>query len=124
MGLVVAEILKLPILADARVLAGEKGLDREVSQVTVGEVPDIGDWLTGNELVLSTFFAVETTPEAQVEFTRKIIKAGAAGLLVKPGRFIEEVSPEIIELGRGHDFPIVAVPPEVRWTHITAEISE
>ena len=62
-GLVVAEILKLPILADARVLAGEKGLDREVSQVTVGEVPDIGDWLTGNELVLSTFFAVETTPK-------------------------------------------------------------
>ena len=123
-GLVVAEILKLPILADAKVLAGEKGLDREVSQVTVGEVPDIGDWLTGNELVLSTFFAVETTPEAQVEFTRKIIKAGAAGLLVKPGRFIEEVSPEIIELGRGHDFPIVEVPPEVRWTHITAEISE
>ncbi|MCL4473023.1 MAG: PucR family transcriptional regulator ligand-binding domain-containing protein [Actinobacteria bacterium] len=124
MALRVAEILKLPILADARVLAGEKGLDREVSQVTVGEVPDIGDWLTGGELVLSTFFAVETTPEAQVEFTRKIVKAGAAGLLVKPGRFIEEVSPAILELGRKHDFPIVEVPPEVRWTHITAEISE
>jgi purine catabolism regulator len=114
----------LPILADARVLAGEKGLDREVSQVTVGEVPDIGDWLTGGELVLSTFFAVETTPEAQVEFTRKIVKAGAAGLMVKPGRFIEEVGPEILELGRQHDFPIVEVPPEVRWTHIIAEISE
>ena len=124
MGLRVAEILKLPILADARVLAGEKGLDREVSQVTVGEVPDIGDWLTGGELVLSTFFAVETTPEAQVEFTRKIIKAGAAGLMVKPGRFIEEIDPKIIDLGRRHDFPIVEVPPEVRWTHITAQISE
>ncbi len=124
MGLTVAEILKLPILADARVLAGEDGLDREVSQVTVGEVPDIGDWLTGGELVLSTFFAVETTPEAQVEFTRKIIKAGAAGLMVKPGRFIEEVDPKIIELGLKHNFPVVEIPPEVRWTHITAEISE
>jgi len=123
-GLRVAEILKLPILADARVLAGEKGLDREVTQVTVGEVPDIGDWLTGGELVLSTFFAVETTPKAQVEFTRKIVKAGAAGLMVKPGRFIEEVGPELLELGRRHDFPIVEVPPEVRWTHIIAEISE
>ena len=58
MGLPVAEILKLPILADARVLAGENGLSREVTQVTVGEVPDIGDWLTGGELVPSTFFAV------------------------------------------------------------------
>lgn len=124
MGLRVSEILKLPILTDARVLAGESGLDREVTQVTVGEVPDIGDWLTGGELVLSTFFAVETTPEAQAEFTRKIIKAGAAGLMVKPGRFIEAVDPKIIDLGRKHNFPIVEIPPEVRWTHITAEISE
>lgn len=124
MGLQVTDILKMSILSDASVLAGEKGLDREVSQVTVGEVPDIGDWLSGGELVLSTFFAVETTPEAQVEFTRKIIKAGAAGLMLKPGRFIEEIDPKIIELGRKHDFPIVEVPSEVRWTHITAEISE
>ena len=124
MELCVSDILKLPILADAKVLAGEKGLDREVSQVTVGEVPDIGDWLTGNELVLSTFFGVETTTDAQVEFTRKIIKANAAGLLVKPGRFISEVDPQIISLGKRHNFPIVEVPSEVRWTHIIAEISE
>ena len=124
MELCVSDILKLPILADAKVLAGEKGLDREVSQVTVGEVPDIGDWLTGNELVLSTFFGVETTTDAQVEFTRKIIKANAAGLLVKPGRFISEVDPQIISLGKRHNFPIVEVPSEVRWTHIIAELSE
>ena len=124
MKLNVREILKLPILAESRMLTGEKGLDREVSQVTVGEVPDIGDWLTGNELVLSTFFGVETTPEAQVEFTRKIIKAGAAGLLFKPGRFISELSPQIISLAKRHDFPIVEVPSEIRWTHIVAEISE
>lgn len=124
MELSVSDILKLPILGEAKVLAGEKGLGREVSQVTVGEVPDIGDWLTGNELVLSTFFGVDTTTDAQVEFTRRIIKAGAAGLLVKPGRFISEVDPQIIALGKRHDFPIVEVPPDVRWTHIIAEISE
>ncbi|MFA5809990.1 MAG: PucR family transcriptional regulator ligand-binding domain-containing protein [Thermoleophilia bacterium] len=124
MELCVSDILKLPILADAKVLAGEKGLGREVSQVTVGEVPDIGDWLTGNELVLSTFFGVETTSDAQVEFTRKIIKAGAAALLVKPGRFISQVDPQIISLGKRHNFPIVEVPPDIRWTHIIAEISE
>ncbi len=124
MGLRVSEILKLPILADAKVLAGRKGLQREVTQVTVGEVPDIGDWLTGGELVLSTFFALDTNPEARVEFTRKIVNAGAAGLLVKPGRFIKSVDPEIISLGSRHNFPVVEIPPDVRWTHIIAEISE
>lgn len=120
----VSEILKLPILADAKVVAGKKGLSREVSSVTVGEVPDIGDWLTGNELVLSTFFAVDTEPEAQAEYTRKIIKAGAAALLVKPGRFIKAVDQGIIELGDRDKFPIVEIPADVRWTHIVAAISE
>ncbi|MHB0867260.1 MAG: PucR family transcriptional regulator [Thermoleophilia bacterium] len=124
MGLSVSEILALPILADASVLAGKKGLDREVKQVTVGEVPDIGDWLTGGELVLSTFFAAAKDPGAQVDFTRRIIKADAAGLLVKPGRFVKTVDPELISLGNKHRFPIVEIPPEVRWTHIIAEISE
>jgi len=124
MGLSVADILELPILAEARILAGKKGLSREVTQVTVGEVPDIGDWLTGGELVLSTFFAVETTPEAQTEFVRKIINAGAAGLMVKPERFIKAVDSEIIALGDRNDFPVIEVPSEVRWTHVIADISE
>lgn len=124
MGLSVSDILELPILADAKVLAGKKGLDREVKQVTVGEVPDIGDWLTGGELVLSTFFAAAKDPGAQADFTRRIVKADAAGLLVKPGRFVKTVDPELISLGNRHKFPIVEIPPEVRWTHIIAEISE
>jgi DNA-binding PucR family transcriptional regulator len=124
MGLRISDILELPILAEAKVIAGRKGLGRDVTQVTVGEVPDIGDWLTGSELVLSTFFAVETTPEAQTEFVRKIIKSGAAGLLVKPERFIKEVGADIISLGDKHDFPIIEVPSDVRWTHLIADISE
>ncbi len=124
MELSLSDILELPILAEARVLAGEDGLERKVSQVTVGEVPDIGDWLTGGELVLSTFFAVETTPEAQAEFVRKIIRSGASGLLVKPERFHKAVGAEMLDLGDRHDFPVIEVPAQVRWTHLIADISE
>ena len=106
MALTVSDILELPILAEAKVLAGKDGMSRQVTQVTVGEVPDIGDWLTGSELVLSTFFGVETTPEAQTEFVRKIIKSGAAGLLLKPERFIKAVDSEMIALGDRNSFPV------------------
>ncbi len=124
MGLSISDILQLPILAEAKILAGRKGIEREVTQVTVGEVPDIGDWLSGGELVLSTFFAVETTTEAQTAFVRKIIESGASGLLVKPERFLKAVDEELIVLGDSNDFPVIEVPPEVRWTHVTADISE
>jgi PucR family transcriptional regulator, purine catabolism regulatory protein len=43
----VAEILQSDFLKDAKVIAGKRGLFKPVSSVTVGEVPDIADWLKG-----------------------------------------------------------------------------
>ena len=37
----VGELLSLPVLHGARVLAGHRGLDHEVTNVNVMEVPDI-----------------------------------------------------------------------------------
>ena len=64
MPVTVGQILQLPVLKDARLLAGEEGLDRRVTSVTVGEVPDIADWLSGGEMVLSTMFAVRAISSA------------------------------------------------------------
>ena len=91
MPVTVAQILQLDVLKEARVLAGEAGLDHRVSSVTVGEVPDIADWLSGGEMVLSTLFAVKGDPERQREFCRRVMMADAAALFVKTTRFVESL---------------------------------
>ena len=69
----VEQILKLGALSQARVLAGARGLDRPVSSVTVGEVPDIAEWLSGGEIVLSTMFALTNDTDRQRDFCRRIM---------------------------------------------------
>ena len=55
-GVTVREILRLPPLANARLVAGESGLDRRVLHVNVMEVPDILPWVEPDELLLTTAY--------------------------------------------------------------------
>ena len=124
MTVTVAQILKLSALSQARVLAGERGLDRPVASVTVGEVPDIAEWLSGGEIVLSTMFALTNDTDRQRDFCRRIMTAGASALFVKPKRFVGSFPLDILEVAEKRDFPIVEVPQEIRWTRIMQEAME
>ena len=124
MPVTVAQILELTVLKDARLLAGRTGLDRRVTSVTVGEVPDIADWLSGGEIVLSTMFAVKGDLERQREFCRRVMMAGAAALFVKTTRFVEKVPADVIELADKRKFPIIEVPQGLRWTRLMQDATE
>ncbi|MCL5292435.1 MAG: PucR family transcriptional regulator ligand-binding domain-containing protein [Actinobacteria bacterium] len=121
-GLSLDEILEIESLKDSKILAGEDQLDRLVTGVTVGEVPDIANWLTGGELVLSTFFAVSRDPDTVGAFAKKIIGGPAAALAIKPARFLESMPPDVLELARKLQFPVIEVPSETRWTRIISDV--
>lgn len=124
MPVTVAQILKLDSLGQARILAGREGLARTVSSVTVGEVPDIAEWLSGGEMVLSTMFALINDVGRQREFCQRIMAAGASALFVKPKRFVGEFPEDVLEIADKRRFPIVEVPQQIRWTRIMQEATE
>jgi PucR family transcriptional regulator, purine catabolism regulatory protein len=124
MPVTVERILELEVLKDARILAGAEGLGRRLTSVTVGEVPDIADWLSGGEMVLSTMFAFKGDVERQREFCRRVMMSGAAALFVKTTRFVENVPSDIIELADKRKFPIVEVPQGLRWTRLMQDATE
>ncbi len=120
----VGQILRLPVLEDARILAGRGGLDRAVTSVTVGEVPDIADWLSGGEMVLSTMFAFRGDIDRQREFCRRVMLADAAALFVKTTRFVGGMPADSIELADKRNFPIIEVPQGLRWTKLMQDVTE
>jgi len=124
MPVTVKQILDLDVLKDARVLAGKDGLQRAVTSVTVGEVPDIADWLSGGEMVLSTMYAVRGEPDRQRDFCRRVMMAGASALFVKTTRFVEDIAPDVIELANKRKFPIIEVPQSLRWTLLMQHATE
>lgn len=124
MVLTLADVLKLEILSQAQVLTAKKNLGKEVTSVTVGEVPDIADWLSGGELVLSTFFATSKSLKDRLHFVKRIIEKQAAALLIKPARFLKSLDKQIVTIAEEANFPLIKVPVEVRWTDIIKETYE
>lgn len=123
-GISLTEVLKTRSLQNAKILAGRNALNRLVTGVTVGEVPDIANWLTGGELVLSTFYAVSRNVDGIRSFAKRIINGPATALAVKPARFLEVLPPDILDLAEELDFPIIEIPPDIRWTTIIADVYE
>ncbi|HEX8135605.1 MAG TPA: PucR family transcriptional regulator ligand-binding domain-containing protein, partial [Actinomycetes bacterium] len=58
----VGELLRLPALESAEVVAGAAGLDRVVQRLNVMTVPDILPWVKENEFLLATGYPLPPTP--------------------------------------------------------------
>jgi sugar diacid utilization regulator len=118
MPVTVRDVLQMDCLSQARVMAGERGLDREVYWITVGEEPDLPEWVFGGELILSTLFAVE--PERRDEYVKRLSDRGVAGLMLKPERFLGAIPESVLETAERESFPVAEVPIDVLWSRVLA----
>lgn len=112
----VRDVLRMECLSRARVVAGERGLDREVYWITVGEEPDLPDWVFGGELILSTLFAVE--PDRRGEYVKRLSDRGVAGLMIKPERFLGSIPESILTVADQESFPVAEVPIDILWSRV------
>ena len=110
------DVLQMECLDRARIVAGQKGVDNEVRWVTVGEEPDLPDWVFGGELICSTLFAVEA--DRLGGYVKDLSDGGVAGMLIKPERFLGEIPQSILEVADRESFPVAEVPTNVLWSRV------
>ena len=83
MGLTVRELLLAEEMKDIKVLAGDRGLDKEIKGVTIIEAPDIVKFIDGGEVLLTGLYAFRscTVDERaeQKECQCPCVKAGQEG---------------------------------------------
>jgi PucR family transcriptional regulator, purine catabolism regulatory protein len=112
------ELLDLPTLARARVVAGHGGLDRQVRGVNVMEVPDILDWVKPDELLLTTAYPLRDDPVALDALVPRLAERGLAGMALKPGRYIKAIPRSMIDAADEHAFALLELPPEASFNEI------
>jgi len=117
-GLKLSKLIELPTLRGTRVLAGAAGLEGEVGRVTVLDSPDIEDWLTGGELVLTNTFLFQSRLGSDKELIEVLVGAGAAALGVKLGRYVNSLSRGALEAAESMGFPILQLPYEMAWADL------
>lgn len=117
----VRAILGLPVLRAAapKVLGGTTGLDAPVRWVHVSEILDVGNLLSGGELVLTTGLELEKSPEESASFIRSLEEAGAAGLIVELVGQRQRSRTALEKAARTATLPVVVVEHRVRFVQVT-----
>lgn len=119
MPVTVAEMLQLPVMADAQVVAGHGGLGKNVRWVHVTELLDIARLLHGGELLLTTGLALTGPPEQQRSFVYDLDAIGAAGIALELVRNLREVPPALAAAAEEVGLPVIVFVREVSFVKVT-----
>src|SRR5256885_15862284 len=118
----VREAMRMSEFADARLLAGENGLDRPIEWVRLMETPDIIP--RAGDLLLTTGFPIKDDLAAQIRLVGRIAEAGGAGVVVKPHPYLRKLAPEMMSEADRLSVPLFTVGPTVQLIDIMAPLLE
>lgn len=120
----VADVLKFEKLARARVVAGARGLGRQVTWMHNASVPDAPRWLNGGELVMTTIINLPPDTDQQRDYMRQLVERNVAGLIMTVGRYIQEIPQHLCDVADQYDFPLIEIPYTERFVDIVRGVNE
>ena len=114
----VEELLQLPTIKGLKLISGNLGVHREISTVTVVDTPDGFQWLKGNEVVITTTYALEKTPNSFLDFISKLLSRNISALIVKSDRYIKVIPENAKKLCDEKALPLIYCPAIYAFTDI------
>lgn len=125
MKLTVNDALKLQPLCLSTVIAGKRGVGREIQSVTLIEIPDRTEFLQPHLLAISSLYAVSKDVEAQLSLIRLLNEFNGCGLIVfNVGIVVKNIHPRLIELCDELDFPLMTMPLEISYYQVIEAVMD
>lgn len=137
MSLTVSQLMELPCLRRASVLAGRSSLNRIVTGITVLEYATPTDMQSklfesidfwGSELILTGFCSIADDVDAQCANIRSLALAGEVGIILYyVGLILPKVDPRLIALADELNFVLICMPenePNLRYGEVIHEVMD
>lgn len=122
--LTVEQALSIEPLTQAKTVAGTSGLQRRIKHVTVMEVPDLTQWLKGNDFIITSLYCIKDDHQAQIKLIQDIAKLGCAALAVKTDRYVRALPDEMKFIADDLAFPLIDIPPHITYIDIINPLME
>lgn len=117
------ELLEIKDFAERVTLVNKCGnLNNQITHVTIMEGPDLYEWVTGGEFVLTTWYAFSKSPELQENAFKKLAPEISA-IGIKTGRFINKIPLKILQLADQYQLPVFEVKTAVKFRELVQTIT-
>ena len=123
MAITVGELLLLPHL-QMSLVAGENGLDREITWVHTSDLPEPWAWLGSGELLLTNGTGLRPEAAEQARFVDRLAEAGASGLGIGLGMSGPPITPELFTRAGERGLPVVTVPYSMPFTTVVRAVAD
>jgi len=120
----VRDVLELPAMRGAVLLAGESGLDRAVTGVNIVEVPEVSRWLRGGEILFSAGFAWRNEPAQLPDALRTLDAMGVSALVLKLGTYLTTVPAPATAVADELGLPLVRLPESVAYMDVIDPLTD
>ncbi len=120
-GISVKELLSLNSMKNAKILAGEKGIKRNITRLNVMEVPDVINWVEEGEFLLTTAYSMKDNVEGLDGLIVELNNKKVAGLGIKTKRYIKEIPKSSLDKANALDFPLIEIPYDISYSTILTE---
>ncbi len=122
-GITLKEVMKIEPFSRAVLMAGESSLEGLVTSANIQEVPEVGRWLHGGELLFTAGYAFRTK-ENGIRLLDTLKEKGVAGIAIKPGKYFPEIPKEMLEHADQIGFPLFALPQDLPYMDCILPIFE
>ncbi|MDD6023435.1 MAG: PucR family transcriptional regulator ligand-binding domain-containing protein [Oscillospiraceae bacterium] len=103
-----------------KLLSGDAYLDHVVTWVHMAEDSSVAEFFWGNELVVTSGYS-SRNEEALVQFISTLSEHRCAGIVLNTGKYIETVSPAVIDFCNQAQTPLFTMPWEMSITEFVQE---
>lgn len=120
----VVDLLGLPSLENAYVIAGFDGIDNIIKKIDLMETPfpEVEKFLVPHECMFTTLYSLKDDKENRINLLKAMIEHKCACIAIIPGPYLGNVvDQELIDLGNNYSFPIIYLPADVRYSDIFSE---
>lgn len=119
----VKELLDLPDLGQARLIAGDRGVHAAIARANVMESPDLLPWIRPGDLLFATEYPSSDEPERARQLIPELARRGVAALGVTV-RSLDEVPADALTEADKHGMPLLALPSDLPLAEVVRAVME
>ncbi|QQK08359.1 PucR family transcriptional regulator [Miniphocaeibacter halophilus] len=121
MLITIKDILLMKEFSRCKLISGESGINNIVKSINSMEIPDITDWLSEGELLITTGYSIKDSPKKMEDLIVNLSKMKCAGLAIKT-RFIKKINNNVLTLSNTLKIPIIHIPDDISFSDLSTPI--
>ncbi|WP_068676781.1 PucR family transcriptional regulator [Oceanobacillus sp. Castelsardo] len=118
----VNDVLSRDLFRNCKLVAGSRGLDREVKWTHILEMSNFESFINGGELILTTGSSIHFDSPKGIDYLEKLRKKNIAGVCIELGTHVKTIHPDIIQYGNDHHIPLITFDTIVKFVDITQDL--